>query len=305
MIVFLKPGYKDGMRIELFSLAITDFFVSILVLAFTVLYLASIFCVRSPVDLWALAYVPFVWAVNALYLISCWITAMVSLERCFSVVFPFAVRHIFTARRSLILIVIIYAFHIALFLPAFIIDKMEWVALDEDNSGNFSSLSESPQWIYTVVFSEAAVELDVVLDITAGLFLFISSQLVLFVCSLCMTVSLKLSSAVRTANAHSEDKVKVNSSHLTNQERRLIWVVLFLSVLHTVCNVPRLSLIIFYHAYPWLNLDSQQNAVAIVWTIMTIFSSMTCSSSIWGYYTLNSKYRNIFIRTFKINNQKQ
>ncbi|KAK0045304.1 mu-type opioid receptor [Biomphalaria pfeifferi] len=173
MIVLLKPSYKDGMRIELFSLAITDFFVSILVFAFTVLYLASIFCVRSPVDLWALAYVPFVWAVNALYLISCWITAMISLERCFSVVFPFAVRQIFTARRSIILIVIIYAFHIALFLPAFIIDKMEWVPLDEDNIGNFSSLSESPKWIYTVVFSEAAVELDVVLDITAGLFLFI------------------------------------------------------------------------------------------------------------------------------------
>ncbi|KAH9502768.1 hypothetical protein Btru_069740 [Bulinus truncatus] len=303
MFIFVRLGLKDSMTMELFSLAFSDFFISTLELGITGTFVVKLLYPCSPVDLWSLGYVSFTWAVNAAYLISCWTTALISTERCVSVVLPFRVRRIFTKGTCVVIVVSIFVFHIALFIPAFVVEKLEWVPLNHE-SQNHSLRSEHERWAYTIVFSEATQVLDAVLDITAGLFLFSTSQLVLLVCSVWMTVSLKMSSAVRTrrrSSAEDLNEKRGTSVHqLSKQETRLIKMVLFLSVLHTVCNVPRLALTVFYHVFSWGDVDSQKNFISKFWAAMTFFSSLTCSSSIWGYYTLNSKYRKVLKELFGI-----
>ncbi|KAH9495560.1 hypothetical protein Btru_013597, partial [Bulinus truncatus] len=197
MIIFIRQGLKDSMTVELFGLAFTDFSVSVVELAITCTSAASVLCPWSPVDLWSLAYVSFAWAVNAEYSTSCCITTVVSVERCISVVWPFKVRRIFSRARSVLVIVLLYGLHVVLFVPAFVIEKMDWILLDPANHHypRFNSSEGLTQkWFYTIIFSEATDRLDTTLDIANGLFMSVSSQLVIFVCSIWMTFSLKRSS---------------------------------------------------------------------------------------------------------------
>ncbi|KAK0045251.1 mu-type opioid receptor [Biomphalaria pfeifferi] len=295
MTIFTRLTLKDSMSVELFSLAFADFSATTLELSITCIYVASQLYPWSSVDLWALGYVSFAWAVNASYLISSWITAMISLERCVSVVFPFRVKQMFTRRRCLAIIGVIYVVHIIIFIPAYIIEKMEWVVVSIPSRNS----SDDNKWTYTIVFSEATQQLDTVLDITAGLFLFITAQVVIFGCSVWMTFSLKVSSFVRSKTTSVEKFHSTDFSQLTRSEKRMVRIVLFLSLLHTVCNLPRLTLTVFYHVYPWTSVNAQSDFLSLVWTAIASCSTVTCSYSFCGYYRLNSRYRAIFINIFR------
>ncbi|KAI8741854.1 growth hormone secretagogue receptor type 1 [Biomphalaria glabrata] len=297
MVIFVKQVLKDSMTVGLFALAFTDFSVTTLELSISCIYVASVLYPESPVDLWALAYISFAWAVYALYLTSCWITAMIAVERCFCVVFPFQVKQIFTKSRCVLVIFIIYAIHISTFIPVFVIEKMEWVLVESPKEN--ASLSVVPEtWVYTVVFSDATDEVEAAMDIAGGMFLFMTSQLVLYVCSVWMTVSLKLSSTVRTARLLSDEKLG-NDSKMTLQEKRLVKMVLFLTLLQSACNLPRLAITIFYHAFPGISIELHRNFSTVVWTSSVVINNISCSCNSLGYYFLNSNYRKTFRKIFE------
>ncbi|KAK6978563.1 mu-type opioid receptor [Biomphalaria glabrata] len=299
MIIFVKQVLKDSMTVGLFALSFTDFAIATLELTFSCTYLASVICPRSSVDLWILNYVILTWAIYAFYLISCWITAIISLERCFCVVYPFSVKRIFTRGRCVVVIIGVYAVHVAAVLPVYLIKKMEWVPL-YPNSENGTIISGSPIWLYTMKSTEATRQLDTIMDITAGLFLFMTPQFIIFVCSIYMSVVLKKSSAVRSRKDVDDDsKPSTKYSNLTRQEKRLIKMVLFVDVLHSVCNVPRITVIVYYHlVFPSLNIAIVKNLSSVLLTCAVVLNTISCFSNSLGYYFLNSVYRKMFLDLF-------
>ncbi|CAG5122565.1 unnamed protein product, partial [Candidula unifasciata] len=92
MIIFSKLGLKDSMSVGLFSLSLTDFLVTVIQLASAVTFVMDLLCVNAGVDKKYLGYYSLAWAISGVYQISCWITAMISIERCYCVVFPFKVK---------------------------------------------------------------------------------------------------------------------------------------------------------------------------------------------------------------------
>ncbi|KAI8793023.1 growth hormone secretagogue receptor type 1 [Biomphalaria glabrata] len=298
MIIFVKIRLHDSMTVELFSLALADFLVATLELGVVCMDIVDRATPLISVDLQALSRVHFTWAVNAAYLTSCWITVIVSLERCFSVAYPFQVKQLFTMQRSSLAVLAVYVIHIVMFVPGFVIEKMEWVNTVTQNH-NISDDSDAERWIYTVVYSYATAKVETVLRMTSGLFLFSVSQSVLFVCSVWMTIALKTSARIRVQSDVFKETDNIQTQ-LTKKETRLLTVVLFLSLLHLVCNLPRLSLSVFFYTYPWSSAVYQRNAINIMWAIMAVFSNVTCCSSFCGYYQLNSKYRKIVHMMFQI-----
>ncbi|CAG5117802.1 unnamed protein product, partial [Candidula unifasciata] len=67
-----------------------------------------------PIDIWSIGYFFFAFLINATYLMSCWITVMISVERCFCVVSPFKVKQIFTRDRCVTSVLIIYVVFIVI-----------------------------------------------------------------------------------------------------------------------------------------------------------------------------------------------
>ncbi|CAG5117952.1 unnamed protein product, partial [Candidula unifasciata] len=89
LVIFWKLSLKDSMSVSLFALSLADFLSAFLYTMVCLCYLTNKLYPSSNIDAWALGFFAFGWMVNAMYLTSCWITAMITIERCFCVVFPF------------------------------------------------------------------------------------------------------------------------------------------------------------------------------------------------------------------------
>lgn len=126
MVVFSTLGFKDSMSVGLFSLSLTDFLVTSFQLASSVYYIIDLLYPTSPIDVVAVGYFVFGFLINTTYLLSCWITAMISVERCFCVASPFKVKQVFTRQRSIISVLITFAMYFLLNGPVYSIYKMEW-----------------------------------------------------------------------------------------------------------------------------------------------------------------------------------
>nr|KAI8727819.1 growth hormone secretagogue receptor type 1-like [Biomphalaria glabrata] len=291
MAIFLKMRLPDSMTVELFSLSLADFLITALELGIVSMDIIDRLCPLISVDLKALSRVHFAWAVNAAYLISCWITVIISLERCLSVAYPFRVKDLFTMQRSCLAVMFVYGVHILMFVPGFVIEKMEWVYTGPRDYNSSSSLI-SDKWTYTIISSYASAQVESLLRLICSFFLFFVSQTVLFLSSLWMAVSLRNSSRIR--NTRETTKVASHRiAQLTKKEAKLIKMVLFLSFLHLVCNLPRLLLLVIYYFYPWSSAVERRNSINITWAVTADFSLVTCFTSCCGYYHLNTKYRQI------------
>ncbi|KAK0045253.1 growth hormone secretagogue receptor type 1 [Biomphalaria pfeifferi] len=196
MYIFIEMGLNDSMMVPLFSLSLADFSVTALELGIVSMDVIDRLCPLTSIDFKALSRVHFGWAVNATYLMSCCITVVISLERCFSVTYPFHVKQFFTIRQSSVVTLVVYVVHIVMFVPGFVIDKMEWVYTGPQvYNSSFSSASN--RWIYTIVYSQATVQVETALRLGCSMCLFSAFQAVLFICSIWMTVALMSSSRIR------------------------------------------------------------------------------------------------------------
>ncbi|BFZ09213.1 hypothetical protein BsWGS_12252 [Bradybaena similaris] len=300
-IVFLKLGLKDSMTVGLFALSFTDCLVTLLQVSSCMCYLAQSLYPRSPINLWALGYFVFGWIINSMYQVSCWITVTVSLERCICVVSPFKVKQIFTRLRCALAILVIYVIHISLYLPIFISHKMDWV--NETPSSTAMNSTGVIIQVLTVIFNEETAYFEIIFDLTIGVAWLLLSHAIVISSALLMASSLKASTSVRghgTVNSLGKDQGQLPVSNMTNRERRLLKVVLFLALNLTLCNIPRYITLTVYHTLPGMNTGRQGNLSTVMWTITAIFSTLCCSFNLFVYLALNSKFRRTFLKCMAI-----
>ncbi|KAI8786122.1 growth hormone secretagogue receptor type 1 [Biomphalaria glabrata] len=176
---------------------------------------------------------------------------------------------------------------------------MQWVRVPaEDADPNATSAA---QFYYTATLTDFSYEAESILDLVAGMILFLSSQTILTVCSLWMTYSLKASSKVRTYCKVPKTYLEaptLKGSHLTMQERRLIKLVLSLAGLQIFCNLPRLAVTILYNVMDGVSAKDEKYLNLIIWTSASFFNQIYCTANTVCYYFLNSKHRHMFQQIF-------
>ncbi|CAG5117803.1 unnamed protein product, partial [Candidula unifasciata] len=99
MIIFYKLGLKDSMSVEFFALSFTDLLVALVQFVSCTLYILGILYPDSSLDIWSLTTLAFGYTMLCFYFTSCWITTVISIERCLCVVYPFKVKLMFTRSR--------------------------------------------------------------------------------------------------------------------------------------------------------------------------------------------------------------
>ncbi|CAG5134184.1 unnamed protein product, partial [Candidula unifasciata] len=102
MIIFCRLGLKDSMSFNVFSLSLADFLTTYIQSVIFFCCLINQLYPSINVRFLILGLYFFRWLMSSMYLTSCWITAVITIERCFCVVFPFKVKLIFTRLRSVI-----------------------------------------------------------------------------------------------------------------------------------------------------------------------------------------------------------
>lgn len=245
MVVFSTLGLKDSMSAGLFSLSLTDFLVTSFQLESSVYYIIDLLYPASPIDVVAVGYFVFGFLINTTYLLSCWITAMISVERCFCVASPFKVKQVFTRQRSIISVLITFAMYFLLNGPVYSIYKMEWQRYN--GSINEYNSTETPPLTFLLYESGKKQEyLEIIFDISVRTCSPFISQAIVLVCAVWIRYSLNSSSKIRRhisdlpSGVVQQRQASVDSkssSTLSKRERKLVKVVLYLGIILTVCNL--------------------------------------------------------------------
>lgn len=292
MVIFTKLGLKDSMSVGLFALSLTDFLVTGIQLASCICFMINLLCPHIGTDARFLGYYTLGWAITAIYDVSCWITAMVSVERCYCVVSPFKVKQVFTRYRCISFIMIIYLLHIAIHVPVYTINRQEFVEIVTP-PGNTTFII-TPERTFKVKFNEEITVVELILDLTAGVSMWLLSQAVIIVYALRMGYSLEASSKIRQkvsneSQCTTRSYLQVHSKHstLSNRERRLVKVVLCLAITLTFCNVPKLIGITLYYALLNGSSNKQHNIATFVWALASAFGSLGSSITFVVYLKLN------------------
>ncbi|KAH9493224.1 hypothetical protein Btru_020928 [Bulinus truncatus] len=283
MIVLARLGLSNSMNVCLFALSLTDFLVTCLQLAICLCFLLKYLYPDSPVNMWVMGTYILGWVRYAGFFISCWITTLISVERCLCVVCPFTVRIIFNRARCVTVIVFIYVAFMVLVTPVYIYQKLSW----ELRTLLASNGTVLERWVLTVTFNEQTARLKVIVDTIGAVSLSLLSQVILTVCTIWMIRALRTTSSVRRLDPRKlavdiMGVVKTQGKQaavLSSKERRLLKVVICLALILIVCNLPRYAEIAAYHLIPGMNLGRYKNLAGFMWDLSDFFGTLNCSSN--------------------------
>lgn len=268
IIIFRLLGLKNNTGVGLIVVSVTDF----------------MFCLMAMIDKGIVTYLmyfsitesdyieQFDYLLNArdiLYNCSCWINAFLSLERCVCVMNPFRVKIIFTRFRWYFIMVAIYVINIA--------TRMIHIFVQDWEFTNDMKMMEIKYQHGTTL----------VLSIIIGYFLPMLYHLVLVLSSFIMIYGLIKSSRIRShmTAKHVKNQPRIAST-ISAKERRLVKVVLLLTLVIVVCNCP-----LFAKWTYAIHSGNEGKVNAIISMMVTNFGIMNCSFNFIIYITVNTSYR--------------
>lgn len=294
MVIFYKIGFKDTISVELFALSCTDCLISGLQLANCICYIIGICYPTSHIDIFSLTMLVFGYAIVCFYLVSCWITTLISVERCLCVVYPFKIKQIFTRSRCIILILTIYIIFIVIHISVYVVFKVEWIETGQPFIG-VNATGES-MWMLTVILNNQTMVFEKAYDVSLNITMAMLIQCIVTVCALWMGYSI-----IRQTNTEPTTNIKRHSSllnlasTLSDREKRLVKVVLFLAVMLVAGNVPQFVITALYHILlSGLDALDYQCLSTFLWSSGCVCVSLGSASNFLVFLKLNSKFRALF-----------
>lgn len=304
LLVFKRQGLKDSMTVGLFSLSLSDFLACLFQLAISLCYIVALTIPDYIEDPHVIRIVVLAWPRYLFYLVSIWITALISLERCFCVTFPFQIRRIFTKFRYVIIVILIFAFNIVFHIPLCTSQQIVWKAISvADGNGN----TTRRQSVMDIKRLDNTIEIEFFTDI-GDLSLSALFQIIIIICSFWMIKALKLSTSVRAGYSFSKSDTintqKLPQSHsflsaslreghnLSDRERKLVRVVAVLAIYLTLCNIPHFVSVTVYHVwFKHIKNDKTNNFEKIMWRISDLSHIICASLNFVVHLWLNSNYK--------------
>lgn len=298
--VFISIGMKDSMSVGLFALSLTDLIVVVATFGRCICDGLAILHRENPFKISSVCYNAFGWSRTCTFLISCWITAMISVERCFCVVSPFRVREVFTRVRCCVVIATIYIVHVGIYFPVFLGMRVE---VKNSSSESFTYFAEEPEYVIAILISAISMDTELAVDVSTSVILSLLSQSLILLCTVWMIYALKISSSVRLMEANLDNptenqtgsKLARKMAKLSAKEKKLVTVVLALSIISLVCCIPK-----FISVFAYYTLTEENLARTILnhemWHFGTLFGTFCCSSSFVVYFKLGSNYKRAFAK---------
>ncbi|GFO26546.1 chemosensory receptor c [Plakobranchus ocellatus] len=238
-------------------------------------------------------YVRLLWSKDMMYLVSNWITTLISLERCVCVIRPFkrftiapsssAINHTPSLREDTI--------------------PESWKKKSKDDF--YNDVDEEVQEIMVVGFSENRAVIHHTVDIINGAVLPVLQQALVIASAGDLAYGLKSASKVRTkGHAQNADSEKTTGSRdsvnakqpqksvLSKKEIRLVKVVSVLALILTICNIPRFVAVYTTLLIPEMHIgEAYENTYVFLWTLTALFASGNASVNIFIYLRVNAAYR--------------
>lgn len=296
-IVFIKQGFLDCINISLISLAVSDL-CSLLTVMWSNLCFTPAFQVSGiPIATHEVHLITGSWPHVMFTRVTGWITAFISLERCVCVMLPLKVKSIFTPRTHIVAVIVFFAVTFMCASMAYFSVGVGWRFFPERNKTMLGLIFLADPKQRKLIDSISYVINGVVMPVSC----FIS--VVTFTAVLIVKLNQKASwrHAHSSAANETQDKSKINTKSNT-KERKVAKMVVLISVTFIASFLPAVGTFVAKYIEPQLTYDGLYRRLAMV-ILSASFTAEVLNSSIniFVYFKMSTKFRQTFLRTFRVN----
>ena len=292
IVTFIKAGVKDSVTTLLLTISVSD---------------AIFLCLFSPVALrngfsWLGTnrsrvfndiFLILSWPAFTMYDFSAYTTVYLGVTRCACVAMPLRFKSVFTRKRTIISVVVLFCIDVLLHIPVLSIFTLKW----KRGKGNTTYLSVG---LVGNRFDTAYKQSlnDIINKNTLQAVAFIT----IITCAALLSFKLYESSKVRTkpvSDPGSGDAKK--SHHLSPKDVRVVQSAILVCSIYIMAQLPSLIYTLLQNTFPEFNVYSRLvHVVRICFKTTFICYLLNASVNILVYYNYNSRYRSVFRLLFNL-----
>ncbi|GFN78075.1 chemosensory receptor a [Plakobranchus ocellatus] len=324
MVVYWKLGFAESMTISLFALSVSDFCLLVLSALVAFFHIPRLVVLSNITTYYRAVVFYFCGTVRISFnRLSLWITALISFERCTSILLPSRVKHVLTPKKITSAIVFLSIVFLIATIPALVTVQTEEL-FDPQTNGTFFSLRYkfSLSGLHNSYFVSMCllqfVSLIIVLILNAVLIWALKKRNKLWVSR---RTGERAAANDRTSNDASERRYRTSvfcvplkrdapaSSAAQRgtvcgiralRERKLGRMVVMLSGIHLMSSTPTLVLAFLTLVWPDLKVVSSSSGAQCFtfefWGFITNLEALNASVNILIYYHMSTRYRETFKR---------
>ncbi|KAK0042219.1 FMRFamide receptor [Biomphalaria pfeifferi] len=284
--VFCKLGFHDSVDVTLTALAISDIGSLVSLQFYNIMvnpWMSSAQLPFEPPDATILFSVyPHIYFIRVTGLI----TAFAALERCVCVVLPLKVKDIFTCKRAMLIILILFLISISNVIAPYYYFRFGWILSPERNSSILRIIPKK-NWYFGIGLSYMFNDI----------FIQYLTFAVLIACTVITSVTLHRNATWKKSISKGGYRKVENKVSL--KEIKVVKMLYFVSVTFIVCLLPLSTTLTAVGVVEDLSLNGAYYQVArlcycVSFTMETVSSSMNA----FIYYSMSSKYKRAFMTLF-------
>uniref|UniRef100_A0A2C9KNU2 G-protein coupled receptors family 1 profile domain-containing protein n=1 Tax=Biomphalaria glabrata TaxID=6526 RepID=A0A2C9KNU2_BIOGL len=285
MCVFVKQGLNNSMNVSFFATAVSDLCSLATLLWLNVCLNPFIDNLELPVVFTEVQYLSAGWPHGCAARITSWITAYITAERCLSIVFPLKIKQMINAKRTTVIIIIIFVINTLSLVPEYATVYFDWNWYPTKNKTLLglafrANRPAAEGLVFTFHASLAIVSFVAVVVFTSALVI-------------------RLRSTAEWRKTSTFDPKQTDNT--TARDRKTMTMVILVATNLIVCYTPTVSFSIASSLLPdFTVVGKQHNLFHSAWSFAFLFHSINCSINIFFYYKMSSKYRanlkNLFCR---------
>ncbi|KAK0039882.1 fMet-Leu-Phe receptor [Biomphalaria pfeifferi] len=285
---FILMGLDDGMTITFFVLSLTELIFCVFAMAMSVSFLFHCFELLHPLVTFSVdPYGLLIYFGNICIMVHMSIqviTTFLAVARCMCVVKPIHFKNAFTIRRCVALLIFVWAFSLARYLPLF---ASMAIFTQHDPKKNVTRpalwLSPNRQLVKDIIWTIADTTIP------------FCTEIIVIICLMIMTDGLRRAANFRMSSSNVLKPLDLRASQkLSGKELLIIKQVALISGFYLLTNTPKVASNIFVFAEPQFTLGGQYNDLYMVIIISrNLIETLNCSISFPVYFKCNPKFRSL------------
>ncbi|CAG5128582.1 unnamed protein product [Candidula unifasciata] len=288
IIVFSKQGVRDTVNISLLGLATSDLGSLITVLYINISFMPDFTALDLPFVGRDVMYI-LSWCHVIFTRVSTWITAYITLERCLCVTAPLKVKNLFTPRRTVFYLVVVYVFMLASVCPVFYTSRPARIF---DSSNNRTLLGIS--------FLEDRDNIETVAFMTNN------TIPTLAFCTVAICTAILVSTLRKKSKWRRKATTSTAKTVVADRDGKVVKMVVLISTIFIICYFPGAAVFVVMLLDTDLRIDGfQRNLITSIFAMLFHLESINSAVNIFIYLSMSSKFRATFMNMMCFKCSKQ
>ncbi|CAG5119120.1 unnamed protein product [Candidula unifasciata] len=278
IIVFSKQGLRDTVNISLFGLATSDLGSLITLLYANISFMPAFMALDLPFVGSDVMYIS-----TLCHLIftrvSTWITAYITLERCLCVTAPLRVKNLFTPKRTVLYLIVVYVLMIASACPMFYTTRPAKI---------FNPLKN--RTLFGISFIEDRNKIEAIGFMTNN------TIPTLAFCTVAICTAILVSTLRKKSKWRRKTTTSTANTVVADRDGKVVKIVVLISTVFIICYLPGTAVFVYMMLDSDLRIDGfHKNIVIAVFSVLFHLESINAGVNIFIYLSMSSKYRVTFM----------